>query len=306
LAEFIGTSKSYDTVHVFQDLNLIVERGQKIGLVGPNGAGKSTLLKMLAQVETLTKGQLNWGSEVNSAYFAQHQFESLPLHKTIYELISHENPKWTINEVRTYLGSFLFSGDTIEKQLKVLSGGEISRLALAKMLATPSHLILLDEPTNHLDVQARDVVQEAISSFTGSMVCISHDRHFLNSVTNTIIEVNGGGITIYPGNYDYYLWRKQQEKQDTPTIQPEQAPIENRAAGNNYAERKKLSNRLKKLPVLILQCEDDIADQDKILNDGSLASEYEKIQAALDKKAGLEEDYLKLLEEQEVLKSKFE
>jgi ATP-binding cassette subfamily F protein 3 len=302
VAELRGVAKSYGSLEVFHDLDLKLERGQKIGLVGPNGAGKSTLLKMLAQVETLTKGQLIWGEGVRSAYFAQHQFESLPLDETIFNLIAHENPKWIVTEVRTYLGSFLFSGDTVDKQIKVLSGGEVSRLALAKMLATPSDLILLDEPTNHLDMRSRDVVQEAIASFTGTMVCISHDRHFLNAVTNTIIEVEQGSIRIFPGNYEYYLWRKDQD-QDVVHEQGDSNPrnVPKKVGNNDYQNRRKLTNRLKKMPELIEACERAITEQEDILNNPEFASHYEKIQSAMEEKENLEEKYLELLEEFESL-----
>jgi len=302
IAEFRGVRKAYGSLEVFSDLNLKLERGQRIGLVGPNGAGKSTLLKMLAGVEVLSGGNLQWGEGVESAYFAQHQFESLPMEDTIYDLISNENPKWIVTEVRTYLGSFLFSGDTVDKKIKVLSGGEISRLALAKMLSTPSDLILLDEPTNHLDMRSRDVVQEAVASFTGTMVCISHDRHFLNAVTNTIIEVDNGTIRIFSGNYEYYLWRKKQEQVELtevanqPIIKSSEKP-----SNSDYHNRKKMANRLKKLSRQLEACEQSITDQDDILNDPHQASEYEKIQAAIVEKEALEEKYLELLEELEAL-----
>ncbi|MBT3228281.1 MAG: ABC-F family ATP-binding cassette domain-containing protein [Candidatus Marinimicrobia bacterium] len=303
IAEFKGVAKFYGKLEVFNQLNLTLERGQKIGLVGPNGAGKSTLLKMLAQVEPLSGGDLVWGEGVESAYFAQHQFESLPMESNIYDLISNENPKWIVTEVRTYLGSFLFSGETVDKKIKVLSGGEVSRLALARMLSTPSDLILLDEPTNHLDMRSRDVVQEAISSFQGTMVCISHDRHFLNAVTNTIIEVEQGRIRIFPGNYEYYLWRKGQDRVEVAERMSKiQSTSLQKPSNQDYQNRKKLTNRYKKLPRLILECETAISNQDKIMIDPAFSSEYGKIQAAIAEKEVLEEKYLELLEELETLK----
>ncbi len=305
-AEFKNAAKSYGSLEVFNQLDLVLERGQKIGLVGPNGAGKSTLLKMLAQVEPLTGGELIWGEGVESAYFAQHQFESLPMEETIYNLISNENPKWLVTEVRTYLGSFLFSGETVDKKIKVLSGGEVSRLALSRMLATPSDLILLDEPTNHLDMRSRDVVQEAIASFKGTMVCISHDRHFLNAVTNTIIEVDQGRIRIFPGNYEYYLWRKKQDRVDASQIKPlTQSDSQPKSENTDYQNRRKLTNRLKKLPRLIEKCEQAMAHQEDILNNPVFASHYEKIQAAIAEKETLEDKYLELLDEFEALKTEF-
>lgn len=302
IAEFKAAAKSYGALEVFKHLDLQIERGQKIGLVGPNGAGKSTLLKMLAEVEPLTGGRLVWGDGVESAYFAQHQFEALPMNDTIFNLIAHENPQWLVTEVRTYLGSFLFSGDTVDKPIKVLSGGEVSRLALARMLSTPSDLILLDEPTNHLDMRSRDVVQEAVSSFSGSMVCISHDRHFLNAVTNTIIEVEAGHIRLFPGNYEYYLWRKSQEGSEIDILEVKSKSRPTLNPGNvEFHQRKKMTNRLKKLPELIAACEMAIATQESILDDPDLTSEYETIQRAMDQKATLEDEYLALLEEQEYL-----
>ena len=302
IAEFRGAGKSYGSLEVFNALTLSLERGQKIGLVGPNGAGKSTLLKMLAGVEPLSTGKLIWGEGVERAYFAQHQFEALPLESSIYDLISNENPKWQTTQVRNYLGSFLFSGDTVEKPIKVLSGGEISRLALAKMLSIPSHLILLDEPTNHLDMRSRDVVQEAIGSFTGSMVCISHDRHFLNAVTNMIIEVDQGKIQIFHGNYEYYLWKKSQT-QELETAVDKVDPTSRQAPkpGNDYSERKKRSNRLKKLQKLIENCDRAILTQNAILNDPDLASDYDRIQKAITEKEVLEDQYLEFLEELDAL-----
>ncbi|NQV50916.1 MAG: ABC-F family ATP-binding cassette domain-containing protein [Candidatus Marinimicrobia bacterium] len=302
IAEFRGAGKSYGTLEVFRTLTLSLERSQKIGLVGPNGAGKSTLLKMLAGVEPLSTGKLVWGEGVERAYFAQHQFEALPLESSIYDLISNENPKWQTTQVRNYLGSFLFSGDTVEKPIKVLSGGEISRLALAKMLSTPSHLILLDEPTNHLDMRSRDVVQEAIGSFTGSMVCISHDRHFLNAVTNMIIEVDQGKIQIFPGNYEYYLWKKSQTQElETAADKVDPDSRQTPKSGNDYNERKKRSNRLKKLQKLIENCDRAILTQNAILNDPNLASDYDRIQKAITEKEVLEDQYLEFLEELDAL-----
>jgi len=305
VAEFKDTDKAYGPNEVFKSMDFLLERGKKIGLVGPNGAGKSTFLKMLAEVEPLTGGTLKWGEGVSKAYFAQHQFEALPLEKSIYESMATQNPKWTVTEVRTYLGSFLFSGDTIDKKIEVLSGGELSRLALARMLAVPSHLILLDEPTNHLDIRARDVVQRAVSDFTGTMVCISHDRHFLNAVTDTIVEIDGGELTVYPGNYEYYEWRKTQVVgvQAEPTRSPDQKEAE--PAAMNFAERKKLANRLKKLPELIEACENNIQTEEQVMANPENASDYTAIQAAMDRKAELEEQYLELLQELEELQERF-
>ena len=206
-----NVTKHYENVEVFNEMNLIVERGQKIGLVGHNGAGKSTLLKMLAGVESVTSGAVRISSGVDSVYYAQHQLEILDPDNTVYDSIQHVNPGLSETEIRTYLGSFMFNGDEIEKYIKVLSGGEKARVAMARILIQPVHLLLLDEPTNHLDMVTRNVVEMALAKFKGSIICISHDRHFLNTVTNLTCEVGNGSIRIFEGNYDYYDWKKSEE-----------------------------------------------------------------------------------------------
>jgi ATP-binding cassette subfamily F protein 3 len=192
---------------VYNNLNLEIERGQAIGLVGPNGVGKSTLLKMLAAVEPISSGVIRYGKDVTTAYFAQHQLEILDPNNTVFESLQNVSNGKNESELRSYLGSFLFSGDSIDKLVKVLSGGEKSRLVLAKMLIQPANLLLLDEPTNHLDMVSRDVVEAALKKYTGTIVCISHDRHFLNEITNMTYEIGNGEVVTYAGNYDYYIWK---------------------------------------------------------------------------------------------------
>ena len=196
-----NVGKSYGDVEVFNDLKFVVERENKIGLVGVNGAGKSTLLKMLAGVEKASTGTFKYGQNIKVSYYAQHQLETLEENDTVYESIEKFALGMTETQIRTYLGGFLFSGEEIEKKVKVLSGGEKARLALGRMLLEPSNLLLLDEPTNHLDMVSRSIVEEAMASFEGSIVCISHDRHFLNKITNITCEVGKGGVITYQGNY---------------------------------------------------------------------------------------------------------
>jgi ATP-binding cassette subfamily F protein 3 len=270
-------------------------------LVGPNGAGKSTLLKLLAGVEPASAGELIWTANVERGYFAQHQLEQLNPAHTILESLMQIVPTWTQTELRSYLGSFLFSGEAVDKKVAVLSGGETSRLALARMLSRPAHMILLDEPTNHLDMQSRDVVENAIRDYAGSVVCISHDRHFLNAVTNLIWSVGGGEIKHYEGNYDYYEWKNSQVDSE-PDGEERSGPKATRTS--DHSERRKMSNRLKKLPELIAAMEAAIVETDRTLALPETNRDHMALMEAMERKRKQEEEYLHLLEEQEALEQK--
>ena len=297
-----NVSKHYGDIEVFNDMNLSVERGQKIGLVGHNGAGKSTLLKLLAGVEDVTSGAIRISSNVTKAYYAQHQLEILDPDDTVYESIGKVSSGWSEREIRTYMGSFLFSGDEIEKLVKVLSGGEKARVALARMLVEPAHLLLLDEPTNHLDMVTRNIVERALIQFTGSIVCISHDRHFLNNITNLTCEVGHGGIRLFEGNYQYYEWKKKKEKADksvkTKTKFHSQKKLD-------YLEQKKNRNRIKWLDKRFTVIEEQLEYERAITQNPDYADNYEILQKALENMTVLENEYLELMEEHEILQSKY-
>ena len=209
VAEFQGVSKSYGSLEVFRGVNFLIERGDRVALVGVNGAGKSTLIKLLAGTEALTSGEYRLGHNVNPDYFAQDQYKELDPDATLlHDLMGGVTGGSTQTELRSLLGCFLFSEDDVFKRIGVLSGGERNRYALAKLLLRPSNFLLLDEPTNHLDMQAKDVLLEALEKFTGTVVFVSHDRYFIDKLATRVFEVGGGGVEIYPGNYEDYLWRK--------------------------------------------------------------------------------------------------
>ena len=208
VARLAGVHKAYGDNVVYAGVDFQVERGDRVALVGVNGAGKSTLLKMLAGILAFDAGERVLGSHVEVQYYAQHQLDALDPTRTVLEEIELAAPEAQVSRLRTILGSFLFSGDAVEKKVSVLSGGEKARLALAKMLARPAALLCMDEPTNHLDLASKEVLEEALSGFTGTIVFISHDRYFINRIATQVVEVEHGHLATYLGTYDDYLDHK--------------------------------------------------------------------------------------------------
>ena len=229
-------AKAYGKTVVYRSLNFSVERGQRVALVGENGAGKSTLLKMLAGVLPLDAGTRIVGHGVTLHYFAQHQADTLNPEHTVLEAIEEVAPTADLNFIRALAGAFLFEGANQKKLIKVLSGGERNRVALARMLVEPANTLLLDEPTNHLDPASVDVLTDALVDFPGTLVFISHDPVFLTRVSTRIVEIEDGQARDYLGDYEYYLWKKTQEVESIKGAPEPKKPTPQPAARSRQAE----------------------------------------------------------------------
>ncbi len=205
--ELKGVTKAYGTNVILDGIDLTVEKGERVALVGHNGAGKSTLMRILAGGE-FQRGERIPGHNAVLDYFAQDQAQELTGSRTVYDELLADSPFDMVPHLRDMLGAFLFSGDDIQKRVEVLSGGERNRLALAKMLLRPANLLLMDEPTNHLDLFSKEVLLNALRSFGGTVVFVSHDRHFIDGLATRVVEVEGGQVTSFYGDYEYYLEKK--------------------------------------------------------------------------------------------------
>lgn len=268
--------KHYGETVVYQGIDLHLFRGDKVALVGPNGAGKSTLLKVLAGVLEFEKGELLLGKDVTMAYFAQHQFDLLNLENTVFEEILSIATDESQTELRTLLGTFLFSGDDVEKKVSVLSGGEKSRLILAKMLLKPSNFLLLDEPTSHLDIPSRNVLEMALKQFQGTICFITHDRHLINRIANKVIEIDHGIPNIYLGNYDDYLYKKQQIQleEDQKRVLQKGEPSKKRSPNKVKEEKKRKAQQMDQLRRQLSNLEKRLQQIEKSLHEATEKLEY--------------------------------
>ena len=293
VAEFSGVAKSYGSKEVFRGVNFIIERADRVALVGVNGAGKSTLIKILAGIEPLTEGDYRLGHNAEPDYFAQDQYKELNPDARLLDDLSDVAPRATQTELRTLLGCFLFSEDDVFKTIRVLSGGERNRYALARMLLHPSNFLLLDEPTNHLDMRAKDVLLESLQGFTGTVVFVSHDRYFIDRLATKILEVENSRITVYPGNYEDYLSAKagQAAAQESASIETAQAAAAP-AADNHRARRinpmklRQLKERCGSIEEQISKIETEIAECERALASFESAERSRELMSLLDQRRG--------------------
>jgi ATP-binding cassette subfamily F protein 3 len=266
VVEIENLSKHYGKNEVLNHIDLLIERDSKTAFVGQNGQGKSTLAKIVVG-ELEHQGKLKLGHNVQIGYFAQNQAEYLDGNKTILDTMIDAANEKNRSKVRDILGSFLFRGDEVDKYVKVLSGGERNRLALAKMLLQPFNVLVMDEPTNHLDIKSKNVLKQALQSFEGTLVLVSHDRDFLQGLTNKVYEFKDGDIREYLGDIDFYL--DQRKVEDFREIEKKQAnttqKVKKLVVEINYEDQKKLKalhNKLSNMESSIAQLEKEIVKID--------------------------------------------
>ena len=290
-------AKKYEEIAVFKGLNFTLHRGEKVALVGVNGAGKSTLSRLLSKREKPTAGTVNLGHKVNLAFFSQESSENLNYNNSIWEEISAEPSSMTTGERRNLLGAFLFSGDAIYKPISVLSGGEKSRLSLAKILMQESNFLILDEPTNHLDIVTKELFQQALLKYNGTILIVSHDRYFLDNLITRVIEIRDGRIYDYPGNYSYFIEKRaqllaetndgdlstktkrvEQSKLKVKTLDKQRKQKEAEERNRLYRQNKDILDRLKSVEEEIKVLEENKANVESQLCNPTILKNSKKVQ----------------------------
>lgn len=269
-------SMAYDEKVLFKDINFDIYRGEKVALIGPNGIGKSTLFKIIMRELTPIYGDFKLGSNVNVSYFHQEQ-KTLNLDNTIIDEIWDSNEKLTQTEIRNMLGSLLFENEDVFKKISTLSGGERARIAILKLILSNANFLLLDEPTNHLDIDSKEVLEDALKNYTGTIFTISHDRYFLNTIADKILVLDKNGITEYLGNYNYYINKKRETEEISAIVEVEektktQLKEEKRKEKEQHEKEKKNKYKIKNIEQEIEEIEAIIEDLDNLLCQGEVYS----------------------------------
>ena len=323
-----GLAKAFDSQPLFCDLSFFLKRGEHVAVIGDNGTGKTTILKIINGLVDADAGEIRIGSKVQIGYYDQEHHVLHP-DKTIFEEISDEYPTLTNTEIRNVLAAFLFTGEDVFKQIKMLSGGERGRVSLAKLMLSEANFLILDEPTNHLDITSKEILEDALNNYTGTVLYVSHDRYFINRTASRILELEDGKLTGYPGNYDYYLEKKAQLTDGQLSSGAEITAGRGSAAGfaqavgirngasspasesalkqdwksqkEAQAAQRKKENALKRCEERIAVLEERSAQIDAEMALPEVCTDVAKLQALSKEKAEIEEELLVKMEEWEAL-----
>jgi len=250
-----------------EPINLDIRRQEAIALVGPNGIGKSTLLKSIIQQLPFIRGKETLGTNVSIGYYDQGQAE-LHTNKTILAELWDEHPTVPEKDIRSILGAFLFSGEDVEKTIPLLSGGEKARVALAKLAMNQENFLILDEPTNHLDIDNKEVLENALIDYEGTLLFVSHDRYFINRIATKVIELSENGSKVYLGDYDYYLEKKKEEEEIAELLAAEQPEISTTSTNKStYFQSKEQQKMMRSLQRKITQIEEDMAQLEETVDE---------------------------------------
>jgi len=297
-----GLAKSFPSRPLFSDIDIDIKRGEKAALIGPNGIGKSTLLKILLAKETPDRGEIRLGTNVNIGYYdqEQHNFDE---NKTIFQEISDTYPTLTNGEIRNILAAFVFEGDDVFKVISSLSGGERGRVSLAKIFLSKANFLVLDEPTNHLDIYSKEILEDALNRYEGTVLYISHDRYFINKTAQKLYELSPKGARLFLGNYDYYIEKKTKEERERELFEPKQEDgAESRASDSKLlwqaqkeqqAKERRLKNMIEKTETQIDETEKQIESFDELLLTAEVSTDYTRAQEVCKQK----EEAKKLLDD---------
>jgi ATP-binding cassette, subfamily F, member 3 len=280
-------SKFFGPVRIVEHASAEIDRGDKIALIGANGKGKSTLLRIIAGTESF-EGQRVWGHNVQESFYAQHQLEALNVNHTILEEMLHCGSQKTELELRTLLGCFLFSGDDTDKKIRILSGGEKARVALAKTIVSKANFLMLDEPTNHLDLHSVELLIEALNKYEGSLILVSHDRYFISKTANKIWEIVDGKIKEFKGTYDEWVeWNARMKKQaaEPEPVKKEVKEVKEEKKRepidvNKQKEQKRIQKKFSETEALVSQLQQKKAEGEALLADPAIYSDKNKFQEA--------------------------
>lgn len=298
-------SMSFDSAPLFSNISFDIKKGEKVALIGPNGIGKTTLFRIILSKLEPKSGSVKLGSNVVIGYYDQEQSD-LNLNKTIFDEISDTYPDLTVTQIRNVLAAFVFTGDDVFKTIDTLSGGEKGRVALAKIMLSKANFLILDEPTNHLDINSKEILEQALKSYEGTVLYISHDRYFINQTAQKIIELTKDKAVTYLGNYDYYMEKLEENKTEEKaqeTITETENKIDWKKQKEIQAQQRKKENQIKKLENEISETEDKITELDELLATEEVYTNSMRSREVYEEKEALEEKLMTLYEEWENINS---